>query len=160
MRRAIRLSEQVRRWLDSAAYLTLAFATLGVSAAAQGASAHKAPFVVVVNTGNPITAIDREALSRVFLKRVATWPDGSAAEPVDLPSAEPSRIAFSKSVHKKPVGAVRAFWQQQIFSGRDLPPPEKTSDADVISFVKANAGAIGYVSDAAITAGVKVIVVE
>src|SRR5258705_12762738 len=99
MRRAIRLSKQVRKWLEAAAYLALAFATLGVSAAAQGSSTPKAaPFVVVVNVGNPITTIDRDALSRMFLKRVATWPDGRAAEPVDLPSAEPSRIAFSKIV--------------------------------------------------------------
>jgi len=40
------------------------------------------------------------------------------------------RVAFSKSVHGKSVGAVRAFWQQQIFSGRDVPPPEPFEPED------------------------------
>jgi ABC-type phosphate transport system substrate-binding protein len=102
-------------------------------------------FVIVVNSANPMTTIARDQLSRIFLKRVAKWPDGKAAEPVDLPPNDRIRVAFTKSVHGKSVGAVRAFWQQQIFSGRDVPPPEKASPAEVIDFVGSHAGAVGYV---------------
>ena len=162
MRRTIRFSKRMRRWLEMAAYLALAFAMLGVRAAAQGASASNGQaFVVVVNADNPITAIDRDELSRMFLKRVATWPNGSAAEPVDLPAAEPSRIAFSKVVHKKPVNAVRAFWQQQIFSGRDIPPVEESTEANVVSWVSTHVGGVGYVSSTLnLAAGVKIIDVQ
>ena len=76
--------------------------------------------------------------------------------PVDLSESAPAREAFSTAVHHKPVKAVRAYWQQQIFSGRDVPPPEKTSDEQVIAFVRATPGAIGYVSAAApLTGGVR-----
>jgi ABC-type phosphate transport system substrate-binding protein len=41
---------------------------------------------------------------------------------------------------------VKSYWQQQIFSGRDVPPPEKQTENDVVAFVRSNPGAIGYVS--------------
>jgi ABC-type phosphate transport system substrate-binding protein len=139
--------------------MALCFGVLfeGRPAAAQ----HDARFLVVVNAGNPATSITREQLSQIFLKRVDTWPNGAQAEPVDLaPSAAP-RVAFTTMVHHKAVGAVRAFWQQQIFSGRDVPPPEKDSEREVVAFIKEHVGAVGYVSaDAELGPGVKAIDVQ
>jgi ABC-type phosphate transport system substrate-binding protein len=43
-----------------------------------------------------------------------------------------------------------------VFSGKDVPPPEKGTDADVVAFVKSNPGAIGYVA-AGSADGVKVV---
>ena len=42
--------------------------------------------------------------------------------------------------------AVKSFWQRMIFSGRGVPPVEKDTDEEVLSYVGANAGAIGYLS--------------
>ena len=54
-----------------------------------------------------------------------------------------------------------AYWQKMIFSGREVPPPEKTSSAEVVAYVRANRGAIGYVAaDAALGAGVRVLKIE
>jgi hypothetical protein len=47
---------------------------------------------------------------------------------------------------KRTVAAVRSYWQQRIFSGRDVPPPELDSDASVIAYVERTPGAVGYVS--------------
>jgi len=55
---------------------------------------------------------------------------------------------------------VKSYWQQQIFSGRDVPPVEKSSDAQVVAFVKQNPGAIGYVAEGTDTAGTKVVTVQ
>lgn len=118
-------------------------------------------FVVVVNDQNPITSIDREKLSRIFFKRTAAWPNGALAEPIDLDLKQPSRVAFSKTVHRKTVSAVRAFWQQQIFSGRDVPPVEKASEDDVIAYIRDHEAAVGYVSlGVALPEGVKALAVE
>jgi ABC-type phosphate transport system substrate-binding protein len=140
------------------------FSVLCVSvllASTRAAAQHDAGFLVVVNAGNPATSISREQLSQIFLKRVDKWPNGAQAEPVDLaPSAAP-RVAFTTTVHRKAVGAVRAFWQQQIFSGRDVPPPEKDNEHDVVAFIKEHVGAVGYVSaDAELGPGVKAIGVQ
>ena len=55
------------------------------------------------------------------------------------------------------ISAIESYWRQQIYSGRGVPPPVKATDADVVAFVAANPGGIGYVSAAADTAGVKVV---
>jgi hypothetical protein len=66
------------------------------------------------------------------------------------------RDAFSRDVHGKPTSAVEAYWQQQVFSGRDVPPPEKGEGA-ALDFVRSNSNGIAYVSPGAGTEGVKLI---
>jgi ABC-type phosphate transport system substrate-binding protein len=97
-------------------------------------------------------------LAKVFLKQSPKLPDGTAAKPVDQKGAV--RAAFSQAVLARGVSAVETYWQQQIFSGRDTPPPAKTSDDDVLAYVKATPGGIGYVSAGASTAGVKVVTIK
>jgi ABC-type phosphate transport system substrate-binding protein len=136
---------------------------LSVSVIALGAIAAPAAaqdFKVIVNSANSTTDLPAATASKIFLKEVAKFPNGTAATPVDLNKASAVRAAFSKAVVGRPVGAVETYWQQQIFSGKDVPPAAKASDDEVIAFVKATPGAIGYVSAGASTAGVKVIDVK
>ena len=79
---------------------------------------------------------------------------------MDLERTSSVRRAFSLEVHAKDPDAIVAYWQTMVFSGRDTPPPIKTSDASVVEFVRANPGAIGYVSETADVAGVKVVPVR
>jgi len=120
------------------------------------AAAQQGGYVVIVNEANDISALRADEVSKIFFKKAHRWPNGNDVVPVDLPESAPAREAFSAAVHGKSVGAVRAYWQQQIFSGRDAPPAEKGSDEQVIAFVRATPGAIGYVSAGATLApGVK-----
>lgn len=100
------------------------------------------------------------ALSKVFLKQTKKLPDGSSVTPADLGKDSPVREAFTKGVHNRSIAAVETYWQQQIFSGKEAPPSTKGSDADMLAWVKATPGAIGYVSSGASTDGVKVIAVK
>jgi ABC-type phosphate transport system substrate-binding protein len=118
---------------------------------AQGGS-----YKIVVNSSNPVTSMSGDEVSRIFLKKSTKFPDGRSASPVDLPVSSPIRESFSKKIHGKPASAVDAYWQQQIFSGRDIPPPQK-SEAAVLDFVRSNENGIAYVSAGADTSGVKVI---
>ena len=104
------------------------------------------PFRVVVNASNPVSSMSRDEVSRLFLKKGNAWPNGQAAQPVDLSKDSATRKAFSRTVLGRDVAAVESYWQQAIFSGRAVPPAEKGSDAEVMAFVRANPGAIGYVS--------------
>jgi ABC-type phosphate transport system substrate-binding protein len=115
-------------------------------------------FKVVVNAANTTTSITKEQLSGCFLKQTNTWINGATVTPVDLSATSPVRIEFSTAIHERDVNAVKSFWQRQIFSGQGVPPPEKATDAEVLTFVRANPGAIGYVSaDAQLGAGIKVL---
>ena len=114
-------------------------------------------FIVVVNSSNPTAALPRSAVALLFLKRAA-WSDGQRALPVDLREDSETRRDFTKLVHQKSIMAIRSYWQQQIFSGREVPPPEKRTDAEVLEFVRANPAAIGYVSASAdLGDGVKIL---
>jgi ABC-type phosphate transport system substrate-binding protein len=117
-------------------------------------------FYVVVNEANPISSLSYSELSDLFLKKSSRWNDGGLVEPVDQRESSPVRETFNRDVHRKSAAAVRAFWQLRIFSGRDVPPPEKGSDAEVIAYVRNNPNAIGYISASASAAGVKVVAVH
>lgn len=112
-------------------------------------------YQVVVNNANATEIIYRDVLGKMFLKKIVKWDTGEQIVPVDQPPTSAVRAAFTKTVHAKPLSAIASYWQQQIFAGREVPPAEKAGDAAVVAFVKANPGAIGYVSGNASTAGVK-----
>jgi ABC-type phosphate transport system substrate-binding protein len=120
---------------------------------AQGGS-----YKIVVNPSNPVTSMSKDEVSRIFLKKTTRFSDGRSASPVDLSVNSSIREGFSKNVLGKPASAVDAYWQQQIFSGRDIPPPQK-SEAAAINFVRSNENGIAYVSAGADTGGLKVITV-
>ena len=125
---------------------------------ASAAPAKAQTFTVVVNESNPVSSLSKDELSKIFLKKMTQWPAGGAITAVDLGKAARAREAFSKAVHGRSVSAIESHWQQQIFAGKDVPPPEKPSDAEVLEFVRANAGGIGYVAaGTALGAGVKAV---
>jgi len=116
-----------------------------------------APYRVIVHPRNPTSSVSRRFLADAFLKKVTRWRHGDAIRPVDLPSGSSARRRFVQDVLHRSVEAIRSYWQQQIFSGRGLPPAELDGDAAVIRYVLRNRGAIGYVSGAATVQSVKVV---
>lgn len=124
------------------------------------ASARTAGFKVIVNSDLDVTTLTKKEVSQLFLKKTMTWDNHVKVVPIDLAAAAETREEFSKDIHGKSVSAVKAYWQSRVFSGRDVPPLEKESDASVVEFVRNNPGAIGYVSADADVRGVRVITVN
>ena len=123
-------------------------------------TAHAASYKVIVNNSVSVSSLSKKAASDLFLKKTTKWESGAAVAPVDQLDSSNTREGFSKAVHGKTAAAVKSYWNQQIFSGRDVPPVEKKSDAEVLSFVRSTPGAIGYVSEAASAEGVRVVTVN
>jgi ABC-type phosphate transport system substrate-binding protein len=101
-------------------------------------------FEVIVNPDNKATSIDREFLRDAYLKKTLEWGDGNGIKPVDLASKFPQRDRFTHDVIGKSPSQLKSYWNQQIFSGKGVPPPEAESTGEVIEFVLANPGAVGY----------------
>ena len=111
-------------------------------------------YVVVVNEAGP-ASLTKDDLSRIFLKKNKTLM------PVDQDKDAKVRSTFSKAILGRPLSAIISYWQQQIFSGGDSPPVEKTSDAEVLAFVRNNPKAIGYVAAGTdLGSGVRAITVQ
>jgi hypothetical protein len=104
-------------------------------------------YVVVVNQANSLGRMSRTELSKLFLKRTATWPGGAAAVPYDLSGASPTRKAFSQDVHGKPLWVIVAFWQQEIASGRSQPPAVCPTEEAALQAVRDHPGGVAYVSE-------------
>ncbi|KAA3611396.1 MAG: hypothetical protein DWQ05_20735 [Calditrichaeota bacterium] len=115
---------------------------------------------IIVNSKNPVANMKRTKLSKIFLKKITKWEDGKEIIPIDLPANSTIRKLFSKKVLKKNLSSVNNYWQQQLFSGRNIPPTIKESENEILTFVKANKNAIAYVSNPPDTKDVKVITIE
>jgi ABC-type phosphate transport system substrate-binding protein len=146
-----------RRALIRVAFCGSILAWLSFAAAREN---EPAAFRVVVNSDNRASSITQELLASLFLKKVSHWDTGARAQPVDQQPSSAVRQHFSQTVLKRSVAAVRSYWQQRIFSGRGVPPPALDSDQAVISYVRKEKGAVGYVSPNARLDGVKVLAVK
>lgn len=125
-------------------------ATLGVLVIAgtvlHSASEASDDFRVIVEASNPASSLAPRELRLIFLKKTLRWPDGTEVLPVDLSMRSPVRWTFSREILRLP--SVQSYWVSEMEAGRSKPPPVKTSDLEVIEFVAAQPGSIGYVSTA------------
>lgn len=138
------------------ALLALGFGRLFTS----GVAAAKAPpqaFRVIVHPENPHLTLSRHVIADMFLKKVTRWEDGQAVHAYDQRADADVRRKFSDAILQRSVAAVRHYWQQRIFSGRDVPPPELESDDAVLRRVQGDRSAIGYVSERATLTAVAVV---
>jgi hypothetical protein len=123
---------------------------LGLAAAGGVADASEpAELKIIIHPSNAARAVDKGFLSDAFLKKVTRWPSGETIRPLDQRPDTAVRRAFTRAILKRTVAAVRSYWQQRIFSGRDVPPPELDSDESVVAYVERTPGAVGYVTGSA-----------
>jgi ABC-type phosphate transport system substrate-binding protein len=103
-------------------------------------------YIVIVNASNEVRELSQELVARMFLRKTRTWAGGQAVVPVDHSIVSPLRGAFSRRVLGLNLGDVRDYWMKQTLSGGELPPAIRASEREVLEFVRAERGAISYVS--------------
>lgn len=130
------------------------------AAAADPSDAATAGFQMIVHPSNPATVVDRRFVVDAFLKKVTRWPHDEAIRPADLDADSPVRRRFTQQVLRRTVAAVKTYWQQLVFSGREVPPPELDSDWQVVRYVLKHPGSIGYISPSASLEGTKALTVR
>ena len=115
------------------------------------ASPLPAGFKVIVHPGIAGQKITRKDLAAIYLKTVTRWSNGRTALPVDQPASAEVRKQFSEQILGLTILLASQYWLKQMTTGNRataarMPPQVKDSDAAVLAYVKANAGAVGYVS--------------
>lgn len=141
-----------------AGFLLFACLVAGLTLPPGRAAAADEPYVIVVHGSNPTGPLKRVDVSNLFLKKTTAWGAGTRVMPIDLMAPAALREAFCKRIHGRGAPAVKAYWQQMIFSGREVPPLEANGVAQVLSFVRSDRGAIGYVpAGTALGSGLKVL---
>jgi ABC-type phosphate transport system substrate-binding protein len=143
-----------------AALVTAALALAATPPAASQPEPPRPGFRVIVHPEMSVQSLERRTLSEMFLKKITRWPGGDAIQPVDLAPGSRTRHAFSEDVVGRTVASVKSYWQQIIFTGRGLPPPELADDAAVIDYVLRHTGSIGYVSGTASVGAARVVTIR
>jgi ABC-type phosphate transport system substrate-binding protein len=139
------------RWpLATAVLLSL---TLAARPARLGAQ-----LAVVVNTTNAVDELSADALRRLFLGQVTTFPTGSRAR---LATHTGSTETFSREALGLQREVVRSRWMAMTFRGEATSiPSDYASPDDVKRFVREHADAIAYLPLADVDASVKVLRIE
>ena len=141
--------------------IALSLALVAIAAAApQRLSAQR--YVVVVNPKNPVSRLNAAQISKIYLGKLQAWDMNGELQPVspvDQRPDSPLRAAFSQNVLRKSVSETASYWRQELYAGRNVPPPEQ-SEAEALQTVRSVVGAIAYVSDKADLKGVKVVAVQ
>jgi ABC-type phosphate transport system substrate-binding protein len=117
-------------------------------------------FKIIAHPSTPVDVLTTEQLQAIFMKKTHQWSNKTTIQPVDQLLDSPARILFSMQVLKKAARSVKSQWQQAIFAGSAIPPPELQTDQDVVTFVLRTPGAIGYVDGAVSCASAKVITIR
>jgi ABC-type phosphate transport system substrate-binding protein len=133
------------------------FALLYVAITGSSARRPDVHIVLVVNSTNVTSTLQRAHIAQIFMRQMVVWTNGSEILPVDQIDRAPAHITFVRTVMLQTEGAIKRYWQERIFTGSDSPPPYRVTDADVLTYVRSNAGAIGYVTEGTdLGSGVKV----
>lgn len=137
------------------AFKSLVAATL-IGAGLGGSSAVSAGVAVIVHPSNA-NALNEASISRIFLGKKKSFPDGSEAIPVDQAEGAVARSTFVATILKKNDQQIKAYWAQLLFTGKGTPPKQSGSDTDVRKLVSENPALIGYIDSGAVDGSVKVV---
>jgi ABC-type phosphate transport system substrate-binding protein len=121
------------------------------------AASTRAEMVVVVSSRSPVTSLTSAQIARIFLGKVARFPNDGAALPIDLPEGSEIREEFYSKVAHKNSSQLSAYWAKVIFTGEGNPPILATNDVAVRKTVAGNPSAIGYIDKSAVNHSVRVI---
>lgn len=107
--------------------------------------------VVIVNKDNPVTELNNGSAKLYYLRKIKRrWPAiEKTIKPVDRKGSPALKTAFFTQVLEMTVEAGNNYFTQRQFSNSEMPPVQLDSDAEVISYVAENIGAIGYISKSA-----------
>jgi ABC-type phosphate transport system substrate-binding protein len=132
--------------------LSLTLLWLGVAVPAR---AEERLVIIMAKTATQKT-LGNGQLARIYLRKTRFWNDGVPAIPVNLHAAHPLRLTFSHLVLGVLPEDQEAYWNEQYFHGI-APPFVLDSEEAVVQFVATTPGAIGYVSETAVTSSLRVL---
>lgn len=116
-----------------------------------------AEVVVVVAAKSPVTSLTSDQVSQIFLGKLSTLPNGSAAVPLDQAEGVATRNDFYAKVTGKDATQIKSYRAKLIFSGRGQPPKEVADNAEMKKQLAGNPGGIGYIDKSAVDSSVKVV---
>jgi len=111
-------------------------------------SAANIEIAIIVNSENPVTKMGSEFVRNYWLRRfVKRWKEiNKGILPVDRKSKCAEQEIFYNQVLGLPSDKVEVYLTSRQYQNGDTPPLKLDTDADIITYVGREQGAIGYVN--------------
>lgn len=111
--------------------------------------------VVIGHAG--LERIDVPTVQRIYTGRMVELGNVSV-NPANVAAGHPVRSRFLATYLKQDDEKYLAYWTVRRYIGKGVPPREFSTPAEVIRFVLATPGGIGYVDEASLEPGLNVLV--
>ena len=115
-----------------------------------------AKVAIIAHKDNTNVGITENEVSRIYLGKLKTFPDGTNVIPIDLASGDAKKHFYAKVVRKNDA-QLRAYWSRIIFTGKGQPPRQEDSESSVLNLVSSNPNLLGYVDSTKATDDVSVL---
>ena len=139
------------RWLEKRAGRVVSVSVLAFLAAMEGFGGY-APtagqadeVMVIVNGDNTWMTSDVREIRTYWLKGRQEWPNGVRVSPADRDGESVARKLFLAKVLGMSNDEVERYWIEKRYQAGVSPPRKAASDAQMIEFVGAVKGAVGFV---------------
>ena len=116
-----------------------------------------ADVVVVASLKSTVSSLTEEQASNVFLGKINSLPGSGKVIPLDQPNGSSIKDLFYQKITGKTAAQLKAYWSQQIFTGKGWPPKEVGDDTVVRNLVASNPSTVGYIDKSAVDSTVKVL---
>jgi ABC-type phosphate transport system substrate-binding protein len=116
--------------------------------------AHAGEIVVIGNSNVP--KIDTATVQKIYTGKYISVA-GVSVTPVGAKSGTAMRNRFLQDYLNQDEEKYTAYWTVRRYIGKGAPPVELSSSAEVISYVQATPGAVGYIDEAELRQGLNVI---
>lgn len=103
---------------------------------------------VVVHPSCPLSTMSADVVRSHYLRNRKEWSDGSKVRPVQQETD--ARDGFLQRVLRMPHVEYERYWLERRYAAAESPPKSVDDDSDVIRFVGAMKGAIGFVDTSAL----------
>ena len=116
---------------------------------------HAADGIVVIGDAR-LARLDVATLEKVYTGKVIEV-DGIPVTAVNASSGSAVRNRFLRTYLNQDEDKYTAYWTVRRYIGKGASPRELRSSAEIVDFVKATPGAIGYIDEADVPPGVNVL---
>jgi len=118
-----------------------------------------ADILIVANKSVQTQSIKKAELKHIFLGNTIKWEDKTK---INIVVHKDSKITseFAKEILNKSTSQFRNYWKMMIFTGKGSTPKTFNRNGDLLAYIAATEGAIGYIAAATPPKGVKVIKVH
>ena len=111
---------------------------------------------LVVHPDFAETSVTADDVKQILLGSLAKWRGGQVVKLVVLTDGAVHTKVIRDFTQRTPEQFDK-FWKRLVFTGAGTLPAQAKSDAEVIAYVAANPGAIGYVAVGSVSANVQVL---